>query len=162
MIDSLRATSLITTRDDVGELWLPWCVRADDPAMPLEHFPARQVNAAQLRVSGLDTEVIQVALAKQCTPSGETSWPKITAFAKHFSDIAANGSPAIVDAPAPETPALMKFGDFTMVCEGCHRACALWVARIPDFELRAVRAALVWPEYANQELRLRGRPFAGP
>jgi hypothetical protein len=149
----------ITSRAELARLWLPWCVDARNPHAPLAHFPARHPYAAQLRMTDLDEDVIRGALAKQQTPSGETSWAKIEAFATHWRSASARGLRVVVDRRPPDPPTLMSFDDFAMLAEGCHRACALWVARVPSFVLQAVSSVAIWHDYSNPALRRGGRPF---
>ena len=149
---------VVTRRDELGRLWLPWCVDARDPTLPIVDLPARNVNATQLRLTDLHNEVVQVALARQPTPSGTNSWPKITAIATGFRETATG---IVIREEPPNQPTVMAFEDFEMLCEGCHRASALWISGISSFELHLGIAEPNWVDYRAAELRMRGRPFRG-
>ena len=69
------------------------------------------------------------------------------------------GEGTVIKDTTPDEPAVMAFDDFEMLCEGCHRVSALWVAQIDRFELHLRSSEPVWLEYRAPNLRTRGRPF---
>jgi hypothetical protein len=155
--------TVLRTREQLAALWLPWCVDACNPSMPLVDSPARHPRAAQLGLKDLDTPVIQQALARQPYRAGELSWQKIIGIADGYRAQVARGEPIVVDdvgdALVYEQPMVMVYGDVTMLCEGSHRSSALWISQASVFELRLAVCPCRWPDYDNQQLRLRGRPF---
>lgn len=160
---SMPFKTVLHHRRQLAELWLPWCVDAENPALPLAAFPALHPRAAQLRLTDLDTPVIQSALARQPYRLGDFSWPKINELADGYRAAESHGEPVIVDdvdnPMLDEQPTVMRYGDVTMLCEGSHRSSALWVSGISVFELRLACSPCSWAAYENDELRIRGRPF---
>jgi hypothetical protein len=122
--------------------------------------PARLSNAAQLRITDLDLMPIRAALSRQ-PYRDEFSWPKIESIASSYRAQAARPEPIIVDADdsGREQPTLMRYDDADVICEGNHRASALWVSEVTDFELRLRVAEVPWPDYGNRDIRRRGRSF---
>lgn len=152
---------MVRTRDELALLWLLWCVDAHDPAVALiGDAPAQRASAAQLRITDLDTPAIRAALSSQRS-NGDFSWPKIESIAESFRAQAACGGTIIVDGDRSgrEQPTLMHYADAKVICEGNHRASALWISEVTDFELRVTVAAFQWPDYANRALRSRGQTF---
>jgi hypothetical protein len=157
---------VIRTRAELSEFWLPWCVDAADPELTTQDCerPAEHPRAAQLRLTDLSTPIIQRALAEQRV-NGDRSWPVIKERTREYRDRASRGETIVIDgtpdAPRYDQPTFMIYGDIKMLCEGCHRASALWLSGAEPFELRLVQTSVEWPGYANAEIRRRGRPFPG-
>lgn len=160
---SMPFKTVLHRRRQLTEIWLPWCVDAENPALPLTAVPALHPRAAQLRLTDLDIPVIQLALARQPYRLGEFSWPKINELADGYRAAASHGKPVIVDdvddPMLDEQPTVMRCGEVSMLCEGSHRSSALWVSGISVFELRLACSPCSWAAYENHELRIRGRPF---
>lgn len=160
---SMPFKTVLHRRGQLTGLWLPWCVDADNPALPLTQSPALHPRATQLRLTDLDTPVIQLALAQQPCSPGEFSWLKINAIADGYRAAESRGDAVIVDdVDNPilhEQLTVMRCGEVTMLCEGSHRSSALWVSGISVFELRLACSPAPWAAYENDELRIRGRPF---
>jgi hypothetical protein len=158
------AALVIRTRPQLAEFWLPWCVDADNPERTTHDHeaPAQHPRAAQLRLTDLDTPVIRRALAEQPV-DGDRSWTKIAQITRLYRDRASTDATIIVDgtpsAASYDQPTFMTYGNVRMLCEGCHRASALWLSGIEDFELRLVEWPSLWPGYESDEIRRRGRPF---
>lgn len=140
----------ITDRDEVGRLWLPWCVERTRPEVPLriERDPDRRDAARQLRVSDLSEESAQVALANYPRDEQTASvWSSINYWAGVFSEMV--GRRVLDDAKLFETP------EGLMLHEGSHRTCGLYVSGITDFEIRvAAVEPLGWQAYNSADLRL--------
>jgi hypothetical protein len=157
---------VISTRDELGALWLPWCVDASDPSRGLHGCaqPARHPRAAQLRLTDLTNPIIQRALADQ-PYRDRWSWAKIESIAAGYRAQTASLETIIVDddddPDSHQQPAFMTFDGVRMLCEGCDRTSALWVSRASDFEVRIAAALERWPGYENPAIRERGRPFPG-
>lgn len=47
-------TLTITTRDELAPLWLPWCVGAGEPSVPIVHPPSLHPHAKQVAICDLN------------------------------------------------------------------------------------------------------------
>jgi hypothetical protein len=148
---------VFTTRNELANLWLPWCVARKERSVPIVHLPTDHPSALQLRMTDLDDEATQRALAWQPLDT-ETSWQRIARRAHEFRHRASSGEPlAVGPAPADPTqdPAIYEFDDVRMLHEGCHRVCALYVAGVEPFHLEVRVDPLGWEAYRNPALRRR-------
>ncbi len=80
----------ITDRDEVGRLWLPWCLERDRPEVPIriEREPHRRHEARQLRVSDLTDEHARLGLSNYVRDDSASVWSSIEYWARVFSDAA--------------------------------------------------------------------------
>jgi hypothetical protein len=95
----------ITDRDEVGRLWLPWCVDRDQSEVPIriERDPDRRHEARQLRVSDLTEVSARVELSNYLRDDGVTSvWSSIEHWAGAYSKMA--DRPVLDEAKLFETP----------------------------------------------------------
>jgi hypothetical protein len=133
---------VLRTRQGLAQLWLPWCVDADNPDRTVrDHHPgpALHPRAAQLRLTDLTTPVIQRALAGQPYRPGEWSWQKIQSIAADYRAREDRGETVIVDddddPSSYQQPTFMTDGGVRMLSEGSHCTSAPVGRR--DRELRA-------------------------
>lgn len=148
----LEDEPVLTRREQLAELWLPWCVSRDDPSVPIVHQPALHPSAMQMRVSDLSEPWARRALAWQPSDGG-TSWIKIENLARVFVDAVASGGSVSVG----DDIAVIDLGDVRMLREGCHRACGLWVAGVAAFRVALTTSGPVgpWTAYERDDLRQR-------
>jgi hypothetical protein len=148
---------ILSSRDELARLWLPWCVARNERSVPIAHDPAKHPSALQMRMTDLDDRVTQQALAWQWVGT-ETSWERIVRRADEYTQRAIAGE-HIVIGPDPakpgQDPAIFEFDDVQMLHEGCHRVCSLYVSGVDSFELDARIDSLEWPAYLNPALRQR-------
>lgn len=148
---------VVTTRQALGELWLPWCVERARPdrVLRIDHEPHRIGEAQQLRVAQVSGEETREALRDN---GGTDSTAAIEATAATFRSLAESG-PLVLAARPPldpgDWPQAFPLADGPMLHEACHRACALYVAGVERFELRPLVHALFrgWTIYDDAALR---------
>jgi hypothetical protein len=101
-------------------------------------MPAEHPSALQLRMTDLDDQATQRALAWQrlgtdtsWERSTDTSWERIVRRAHEFEHRASAGKQLVV-GPNPanpgQDPGLYEFDGVQMLREPCHRECSLYVA----------------------------------
>ena len=130
----------ITTRDELEQLWLPWCVAAGEPSVPVVHNPSAHPRAKQVHMRDLDKPDIRTALEWQLVPDGGTSWAKIERFATSYGSQEKRRVPVVIrpnraDSVSDNDPVLALTG-CRMLREASHRVAALYVAEVVRFELR--------------------------
>jgi hypothetical protein len=138
---------VITDRSELGALWLPWCVDRERPAVPLQidREPHRHAEARQLRVVDLEDLSVRTALAAYPRDDGGFILDAIVAIADEHRAGTRSSSHRL--AQAFEVPQGL------VLCEGSHRACALWESGLVTFDMLVRVIPLQWPQYRPAEMR---------
>lgn len=117
----------ITYLDELGDLWLPWFVRADRPAEVI-HDLDRSL-ARQLRVRDVvDDGAFRPALEEKYEHEGRT-WTHLERIEDYKRQWEGLNSLSPGRFPASRTP------DGPVLRDGCHRACAVYALNPPDWRI---------------------------
>jgi hypothetical protein len=110
-------STLLLTRAELGELWLPWFVHASDPSVQVTDILGEQEDAVQLRIRHIEDDRVWRALGEPHPSSpGHSHAKAIQDYESRYRGRAiAFSAPAWV---APEGPVLV---------DCCHRACAIYL-----------------------------------
>jgi hypothetical protein len=125
MRESYETNVSIVDRDELGNLWLPWFVHAENPAQAIQTLDRSQ--ARQLRVRDvIDDPVFRPALELEYENGGRrwTHLGRIEEIKDQWSEQSSVGQGRF---PAYRT------ADGPVLQDGCHRACALYALNPPDW-----------------------------
>lgn len=127
MRESFEKNVSITDRDKLGDLWLPWYVRADNSAEPVRDLD--RTNARQLRVRDVvDDSVLRPALEEIYEDEGRR-WTHLSRIQSYRDQWCMLTSVSQGRFPAFRT------ADGPVLTDGCHRACAIHALDLPDWRV---------------------------
>lgn len=127
MRESYDVNVSISDREELGNVWLPWFVRADNPAEPIRDLD--RSNARQLRVRNvIDEPVFQAALEEKYADR-ERRWTHLGRIEDYRQQWRKLTSVSQGRFPAYRTP------DGPVLMDGCHRACAIYALDLPAWRV---------------------------
>jgi len=118
----------IETRAELGDLWLPWFVRVDEPAEPIRDLD--RSNARQLRVRDAieDPAVMPALQIEDADPHGGT-WSHVGRIDHYKTEWSELTGVSQGPFPALRTP------DGPVLVDGCHRCCAIYAMNLPEWRV---------------------------
>lgn len=118
----------ITDREELGDLWLPWFVRRDNPAEPIRDL--NRSNARQLRVRDVvDDPAVRPALELEDEdPQGNrlSHIGRIDYYKDQWGE-----SPGVSQGPLPA----FRTPDGPVLQDGCHRCCMIYAVDFADWRV---------------------------
>jgi hypothetical protein len=128
MRNSYETNVSITHLDELGDLWLPWYVRRDDPATPIQDIDAERAVARQLRIHDIEDHEIRQALGWEYEHEGRkwTHLSRIEDYRRQWE-----GLPGL----SPERVPAWHTADGPVLRDGCHRTCAVYLLNPPDWRV---------------------------
>lgn len=124
--ESYETYAPITDREELGDLWLPWFVRRDNPAEPIRDLD--RTNARQLQVRDvLDEPAVRPALELEDPPgSGWSHIGRIEHYKQQWRDL-----PGVSQGPLPA----FRTSDGPVLLDGCHRCCMIYAANFAHWSV---------------------------
>jgi hypothetical protein len=138
----------VASRTELGDLWLPWYVRQDNPTEPIRDL--HRGNARQLRVRDVvDDPAVRPALQIEDPPgSGLSHIGRIENYREQWAEL-----PGVSQGPFPA----FRTDDGPVLLDGCHRCCMIYAA---DFAYWSVRLELSDPPPDHPDARRGPRDVA--
>ncbi len=127
MRESYEVNVSISDLEELGHVWLPWFVRADNPAEPVRDLG--RSNARQLRVRDVVSDpVFRPALEEEYEDQGRrwTHLGRIEEYREQWRNL--------TSVSQGRFPAFRTV-DGPVLVDGCHRACAIYALDLPEWRV---------------------------